>query len=344
MANRTVTSFEGYNVYKGVSWKVDKNNVYIKSYPSRREKGISYKLYEKVWKNYCPNCKKSGFLKGFGTKGSKFGLEGQITCTAPNCGADYCGVTGLDTWPRNVRLKKGSAVSGTAQSAKNDTTEEKINNIKTVKKQMKPKKTYSDILMHKPIDIVDMVRMDIIGGKMLIVDSLTIDKGGYHCSLTDDLGSLLTEEYKEPSKKNIGTGATDIASDIKGKTATQAYFMRKGAELKTATACFNWLKSRGEGGFKYSGYTEHKKSGDLYNWHESSAKWCKDNHLFNCVDASWLLAYMFLGAGLKKIQIHHGNTCKGVGHFWVLLNGKAYDPTSSCQRGSKGRGTFITLG
>ncbi|MGL6298649.1 MAG: hypothetical protein ACRC1M_05710 [Methanobacteriaceae archaeon] len=344
MADRTTTIFSNNKVYKGVAWKADKNNIYIKSYPSRRINGVSYKIYEKVWKSYCTECKKSGTLDGHGTgptkKGSKWGLEGQVYCVV--CGADYCGVTGkeLSNTSRST-LKQGSSVSGTAQSAKNDTTDKKINNIRAVKKKMKPSKTYGDITLHRPVNVVDMVKMNILAGKMLIVESVTIDREGYHCNLTDDLSSLLTEEYKEPSKST--SGATNVAGDVKGKTQMQTWFMRKGAELKTADACFAWLRSRGTGGFTYSGYAEHKKSGELYKWHEESAKWCYQNKLFNCVDAAWLLAYMFVGAGLKKVQIHHGSTCKGVGHFWVLLNGKPYDPTSSCQKGTRGRGTFITL-
>lgn len=339
MTARTITSFDGFKVYKGVKWKVDKNNCYIKSYPKRPENGKwSYKLYEKTWKNYCPCCEATGKLEGIGTGHGEFGLEGGLRCT--ECDADFCGVSGLDTKPSRKRLKKGSITSGTTSSAKNDTTDNKINNISNVKKQMKLERTYSDILLHKPIDVVDMVKMDIIGGKMLVVSSVTIDKEGYHASLTDNLGSLLTEEYTEPSKTS---GASDVASDTSGKTTMQTYFMRKGAELKTANACYKWLKSRGTGGFQYSGYTNHKKSGEIYEWSEESAKWCKKNLLFNCVDSSWILAYMFLGAGLKKVKIHHGYTCGGVGHFWVLWNGKAYDPTSSCRKGTKGKGTFITL-
>jgi len=55
-----------------------------------------YKRFTKTWKNYCPNCKKSGTL----TDNPKGVYEGEITCSMKKggCDADYCGYCGGDKW------------------------------------------------------------------------------------------------------------------------------------------------------------------------------------------------------------------------------------------------------
>lgn len=68
----------------------------------------SYRLYRTVFKNYCPNCKRKGYLRFDGGKKTKcitsstYGhpwkdsvqAEHEITCI--KCDSDYCGVTGQE--------------------------------------------------------------------------------------------------------------------------------------------------------------------------------------------------------------------------------------------------------
>ena len=72
---------------------------------------VAYKRYQKSWKNYCPNCGKSGTL----TDNPKGVYEGEITCSMRlgGCDADYCGYCGGDKWGggkcRRVKLTPASA-------------------------------------------------------------------------------------------------------------------------------------------------------------------------------------------------------------------------------------------
>lgn len=56
--------------------------------------GTAYQRYNKSWKNYCPNCGKTGTL----TDNPKGVYEGEITCSMSKggCDADYCGYCGGD--------------------------------------------------------------------------------------------------------------------------------------------------------------------------------------------------------------------------------------------------------
>ena len=55
---------------------------------------MAYKRYTKTWRNYCPNCGKSGTL----ANNPKGVYEGEVTCSMSKggCDADYCGVCGGD--------------------------------------------------------------------------------------------------------------------------------------------------------------------------------------------------------------------------------------------------------
>ena len=72
---------------------------------------VPYKRYQKSWKNYCPNCGKSGTLLDT-PKGT---VDGELTCSMRlgGCDADYCGYCGGDKWGggkcRRVKLTPASA-------------------------------------------------------------------------------------------------------------------------------------------------------------------------------------------------------------------------------------------
>ena len=57
---------------------------------------VAYKRYTKSYKNYCPNCKRTGTL----TDNPKKVYEGEITCgnrrTIKGCDSDFCGYCGTD--------------------------------------------------------------------------------------------------------------------------------------------------------------------------------------------------------------------------------------------------------
>ena len=57
---------------------------------------VPYTRYTKSWKNYCPNCGKSGTLLDT-PKGT---IDGELTCSMRlgGCDADYCGYCGGDKW------------------------------------------------------------------------------------------------------------------------------------------------------------------------------------------------------------------------------------------------------
>lgn len=79
--------------------------------PSGPDAGkYGYRYYKTVFKNYCPICKRWGYLRfdggsknkcitseGARNRGYKIGVpEHEITCVA--CDSDYCGVTGAEKW------------------------------------------------------------------------------------------------------------------------------------------------------------------------------------------------------------------------------------------------------
>ena len=85
--------------------------------------GTPYKRYTKTWRNYCPNCGKTGTL----TDNPKGVYEGEITCSMKKggCDADYCGYCGGDKWGggkcKRVKLTSASA-SETSNSGNTSTS------------------------------------------------------------------------------------------------------------------------------------------------------------------------------------------------------------------------------
>ena len=99
--------------------KKERKHIVAVAKPSSADAGkYSYRWYKTVFKNYCPNCKKSGGLRFDGGKKTKCissqvdGLgykpsvqaEKEITCIY--CDSDYCGVTGQEKSTGHIsRLK-----------------------------------------------------------------------------------------------------------------------------------------------------------------------------------------------------------------------------------------------
>ena len=93
--------------------------------------GTAYKRYTKTWKNYCPNCGKTGTL----TDNPKKVYEGEITCSMKKggCDADYCGYCGGDKWGhgkcKKVKLTPGEAETTTTATK---TVKEKVGEYKEI--------------------------------------------------------------------------------------------------------------------------------------------------------------------------------------------------------------------
>ena len=64
--------------------------------------GYSYRWYHREWVDYCPACGHYDCLL-INPKGVP---EGELTCS--RCGADYCGVTGLDKGGGRWRLRRAT--------------------------------------------------------------------------------------------------------------------------------------------------------------------------------------------------------------------------------------------
>ena len=84
---------------------------------------VPYKRYQKTWKNYCPNCKKSGTLLDT-PKGT---IDGELTCSMRlgGCDADYCGYCGGDKWGNGkCRRVKLTPAEATTETTKKETIQE----------------------------------------------------------------------------------------------------------------------------------------------------------------------------------------------------------------------------
>ncbi|MDL2246545.1 hypothetical protein LJB96_02895, partial [Methanobrevibacter sp. OttesenSCG-928-K11] len=80
---------------------LDKHTITVIMKPSGVDSGkYEYKYYKTTWLNYCAACHYHGTL----LDNPKNVPEGEFTCW--NCDADWCGVSGIDKWPRYIYLTK----------------------------------------------------------------------------------------------------------------------------------------------------------------------------------------------------------------------------------------------
>lgn len=108
--------------------------------PSSGDAGkYKYKLYRTVFENYCPNCKKKGYLRFDGGKktrcitsqkdgwGYKPSVQAEHEITCVKCDSDYCGVTGLEkSYGHISRLKTVKKPVASSQSEYNKLTSGKL--------------------------------------------------------------------------------------------------------------------------------------------------------------------------------------------------------------------------
>ena len=118
----------------------DKKSIVAVAKPSSADAGkYSYKLYRTVFQNYCPNCKRKGYLRFDGGKKTKcitsqkdgwgykpsVQAEHEITCV--HCDSDYCGVTGQEKSHGHIsRLKTIKKPKASSQKEYNQLTSGKL--------------------------------------------------------------------------------------------------------------------------------------------------------------------------------------------------------------------------
>jgi hypothetical protein len=338
-----LVTFKGYTVKSGVKWIVDKDSITITCYPSKTTdssgKKVSYSLKKKTWKNKCSfkSCGAVGQLDGHGTGKGKYGVEGQVYCK--RCKADWCGVTGreLSTKSKNT-LIPASKKSNTSTAASVNTNEKKkaLTEIKKeYNEKSQPKKDYKltipSLVGIREGSYIELKPPLVEKSQTFFIGSVDASESDMQLVLYDKVpepGST----YTPPSDSNTTSITVDGASSSIEKT-----IMLKGAELKTISKIYNWLrKDGGSGGFKYSFY---------YNWHAGTGDPYKINHTYlkkrwkmkvgNCVFFAWAFYLMCKGAGIK-VNICHGKAIfvdGTYGHFWNKYGGKIYDCSSvSCKK------------
>lgn len=328
-----LTSYKGSTVQAGVRWEYDKKTITVRMVPGgwdRVKRGYKYILYNKSWENYCPHCKKAGILYPHGAKGRKTATEGEITCK--QCDNDFDGVTGYKKiYGSKLHLKKASSNSST--NAKTETTQQDKKEAllelkKDYKDKSKPKKDFKitipplkwisegKYIELKP-PLVKTTQTFFIGQ----IDTSPIDMT---LTLYDRLPDVGTEYSNGGSTKSVTS---------KGANSTiEKRIMLKGKELGSITDIYKWLrKDGGKGGFRFKHYLNHRKGESIYEFGVSSAKWCWENKIANCVDFAWIFYTMCRGAGIK-IHIVNGKATfpDGVfGHMWTTYKGKVKDCSSS---------------
>jgi hypothetical protein len=345
-----MVKYKGFKVKAGVKWKVTKTSVTITSYP--KKSSVAYKLYTKSWKNYCPSCKRSGYMVGFGTGRlsngrGKFGVEGGVACL--KCDSDFCSVTGRDTkigskrkmTPAASVVSKVNASESSVAAAKCELTQaEALAGSKTIlnannKSKYKGTLTVPMLSKFKPEQYcqLELERFKDNRKNIFWVDSVKVDINNQTMA-AELLESMPVpdQEYKNDSNdSNVTTTSTAIA--IKADTAIERTIMLKGKELGTVDKIYKWLRVRGVGNWSYSFYYNHwKNKGSCMNKSTSAMKICWKKRRANCTDVAWIFYTMCLGIGVK-VRIIHGTAKFGsgstFGHLWNKYNGKIYDCSSS---------------
>lgn len=195
---------------------------------------VPYKRYKKSWKNYCPNCKKSGTLKDT-PKGT---VDGELTCSMAlgGCDADYCGYCGGDKWGggkcRRVKLtpasasENGNAGDGTGVSKSTVKVFDQVNKqcfkynfgagISKVS-QMK-KQGYGDDRAFSELIFSELVDMGV-GAK--IVQSPKGNNNAFNSVLVKNTeGKYVDYPYtSDDFKKHFGTNLTPSSASVNGSVS-----------------------------------------------------------------------------------------------------------------------------
>jgi hypothetical protein len=351
MAKHTI--FNGYKVLAGVKWSVDTTSITITCYPKRTDNGKypfkKDKPYTRTWKSYCPRCKRKGTLTGIGQGKGEFGLEGGVRCNANACDADYCGVSGLDTINNTtrVRLTIGSSSSDSSTSQKLSNLKKKQDKVKELKEEYNqnklPKKNMILKLPYLP-NFKDgychqlsppLVNKDLI----IFVESVDISKEGITSTINDKLEPP-GEEYQFQKKNDNKSTPNNYnaSSEIEKKIMAVGENLKKSTDTATIKNIYNWLKSRGKGGFRYSYYYDWP-GGDLTKLNKTALakRWKMKSG--NCVFFAWAFYVMCKGAGIKGVKIIHNSA----GHLYNTYKGSKYDCSNASSKWFTGSNrTIIT--
>lgn len=339
-----MATFNGFQVMTGVKWTVTPDSVTITCFPKKSE--VPYVLTTKSWKNYCPTCKKTGQMTGFG-KGvlsngrGKWGIEGGVTCLI--CDADFCGVTGRDTYIGSTRkmTPAGSVESSTPSSSSVDAAKCELSHAEALSKASailkdKSKSKYKGsivvpMLPRLKADQYCMIDLPHFKGSrqsMYWIESVKIDIDNQ--TMTAGLLESMPVPQKE-YKDNSNVTGTNNDLGIKADSDIERTVMLKGKELGNIDAIFNWLRVGGNGGWSYKFYYDHwQNKGSAFTKDIVAMKTCWEQKKANCTDFAWIFYTMCLGAGIT-VKIIHGTARFGsntYGHLWNTYNGRIYDCSS----------------
>lgn len=339
--------YKGYTVNVGVSWTYDKKSLTVKMYPSTtgdEKLAGGYKPVKKIWKNYCPACGQSGYLRAIGSKGRKYAVEGEINCTYKNCDSDYSGVSGNEKEGRNRHLKKVSAGTNTnTKSLTNEIAKKERKAIKTAKQEYKDNKTKTSDISLKIPDFFDIEPFFPV---KICTPVVTKDKF-YYCdeynSDTETATLSVSETFKPETKYSPPSNDKYISSNpsivsYNGGDDVIKWVKAKGKELGTVSKIANYFKTNGKYGMKYSSYFDWGNFGGSWKTFNKSAFAAHlKNKTGNCVMFAWLMYYACMGARLKVRIIFgkaHLKTYSG-NHAWNIYKGKDIDlSTSALYRGA----------
>lgn len=339
-----MATFNGFQVMEGVKWAVTPESVTITCYPKKSE--VPYVLTTKSWKNYCPTCKKEGKMTGFG-KGvlsngrGKWGIEGGVTCLI--CDADFCGVTGRDTYIGSSRkmipaasITTNPPSSSSVVVAKCELTKAEALAKATKVFEDKSKSKYKGSIVVPMLPLLkpdQFCAIDIPGfsagrQSMYWIESVKVDIDNQ--TMTAALLESMPVPKNEPKGDNKVT-STNQDLGIKADSDIERTVMLKGKELGNIDAIFNWLRVGGNGGWSYKFYYDHwQNKGSAFTKDIVAMKTCWEKKQANCTDFAWIFYTMCLGAGIT-VRIIHGTARFGsstYGHLWNTYNGKIYDCSS----------------
>lgn len=336
----SIIQYKGFRVLTGVSWEYDKTTLTVTMYPSRQyPKSLPYKPYTKVWKNICPNCGKSGVLRAIGAKGRKTAVEGEINCT--NCDFDLDGVQGYEKINGSTKhLEAGSSsskssTSSTLVSLKSKQTtalgkvKSKYNDSKLPKKDMTLKIPPLPHIMDGYCHQLD--KPLVSRSTIVFVESVEITQKQITLKVNDKLEPP-GDKYSPPTETKTTATATSSAtnytagSDIEKKIMAVGNSLKKSTDTATVQNIYNYIQSRGKGGFSYSYYFDWP-GGDIKTLNTSQLAKHWNSKKGNCVWFAWCFWVMCRGAGIN-VEIWHSGPHNGlVGHLWNMYNGKIYDCT-----------------